>query len=99
MFVGYIDYIIFSILIFLNIKFWRRKFTGALIYVIIAILFGILLPMVSMKLEIIKVKNEYEIVDGFNLLYTLFRFPMYWILGIWQVINLKITKESQQVTG
>ncbi|WP_153244860.1 hypothetical protein [Labilibaculum antarcticum] len=55
--------------------------------------------MISMKIEIVRVSNEFEIVDGFNLLYTYFRFPMYWIVGICQSILINVHDKPKKPAG
>lgn len=82
--IGYFDYIIFGILIFLNYIFWKRKIKLGIGCLITLIVFGLLLPIASMGFEIHRYTKVYKYTDAFELLYTYFRFPMYWMIGILQ---------------
>lgn len=86
MLIGYFDYAIFAILILLNIKLWKRNFVGFLAILIGICLFGLVLPMLSIFIEIYRVESAFEIVDGYQLIYTYFRFPMYWLFGLIQAL-------------
>ena len=80
-----IEYITTIILIVFNLLFWKRNFLKSVkkVWIIVFwfLLFAGILPILSIIIEIIQVNTEYEIVDGFNLLYLYFRFPTYWIIG------------------
>lgn len=99
MFIGYFDYIIFGLLLLFNVLYWKKRLNGKIGCLIIGILFGVAIPFVSMKIELIRVKSEFEMIDGFNLLYTFFRFPMYWIIGILQSILINIHDKQNQSAG
>ncbi|PXY01483.1 hypothetical protein DF185_08340 [Marinifilum breve] len=86
MLIGYFDIIILGLLIVFNILFWKKRINGKIGCLIIGVLFGVAFPYFSMKIELIRAKSEYEMIDGFNLLYTTLRFPMYWLIGILQSI-------------
>jgi len=90
MLIGYFDYLIIGILIFLNIKFWEKNFNfkeGCLISIG---LFGFILPIISIIIELQRVKLNGGWMDGFEVIYTFLRFPTYWIIGFLQLIILKI---------
>ncbi|BAX81826.1 hypothetical protein ALGA_3528 [Labilibaculum antarcticum] len=99
MFIGYFDCIVLGVLGILNAVYWYKRFNRKLGCLIIGLAFGIILPMISMKIEIVRVSNEFEIVDGFNLLYTYFRFPMYWIVGICQSILINVHDKPKKPAG
>ena len=89
MVVGYFDWIIIFVLIFLNIKFRNsdKYIPGCLILPV----FGLVLPILSITIEFqINGPKKGEIFDSFTMLYTYFRFPLYWILCIIQYIILKV---------
>lgn len=88
MFIGYFDYIIFGILVFLNVFFWKKRFKRPIGCLIGFLVFGIVLPIASMAFEIDRYTAEYKYTDAFELLYTYFRFPMYWTIGILQGIRI-----------
>ena len=80
------DCITIFLLVVMNLLFWKHNFLYNVkkVWIIIVpwfLLFAGILPILSIIIEIKMVKNEYEIVDGFNLLYLYFRFPLYWIIG------------------
>lgn len=86
MLIGYFDYAIIIILIFLNIKFWKRDVVGCLAILAGIFLFGLVLPIVSMLVEINRVERTIGIIDSFEVLYTYLRFPTYWIIGTIQAV-------------
>ena len=90
MIIGYFDYLILGILIFLNIKFWKKGFGGKPGCLIGCLLFGFSLPLISQIIEIQRVKMTIGIVDNFEVLYTYLRFPTYWIIGVIQAIFMGI---------
>ena len=94
MIIGYFDLIVIGILFFLNIKFWKNKFDLFDIKVgIVAsiILFGIVLPFCSIIFELELVKSSSgEWMDNFEIMYTIFRFPLYWVIGIIQLMLIRI---------
>jgi|SRR5690606_26871336 len=86
MLIGYFDYIILGVLIILNIKFWNKKFEFKMGCFIGGFLFGFLLPLFSMLIELQIVKSNGGWMDNFEVAYTYLRFPTYWIIGIVQGI-------------
>ena len=99
MILGYFDYIILAILIFLNIKFWKIEFrlkSGCLIGLV---LFGFLLPILSIFIELERVKLNGGWMDSFEVVYTIIRFPTYWIIGIIQLIILGINLKYRKAVN
>ncbi len=78
---GYFDYLITGVLLTLNLIFWNKRIKRKIGCLIGGILFGLALPFISMSLEIERVTAELEVIDNFTLLYTYFKFPIYWIIG------------------
>jgi hypothetical protein len=83
----------FAILIGLNLVFYflikhnyleRNKIHKMMI----AILFIIVVPFLSNMIEIDIVNRTYSMVDGYNLLYTLFKIPVWWLIGLLNIISL-----------
>jgi hypothetical protein len=94
-FIGYFDIFVFILLIIINIIFrkykssdWMYKY-GCWLQIFIIVLFALILPIFSIAVEIKIVNSKYGLVDGFNVLYTYFRFPVYWVIGIIQLIIYK----------
>lgn len=97
MIIGYFDYIVLGVLIILNILFWRKTIKRKIGCLLGGLLFGIALPIVSMSIEIDRVTEEMDIIDNFTLLYTYFKFPIYWVTGALQsgLIEYKNKKASR----
>ena len=87
--IGYFDYIIFTVLIILNIIFWKKDFTSCLTYSIVILLFGIIFPIISSVVDIKIYTSGKKIVDNFELLHNYFKFPLYWGIGLLQSLILK----------
>jgi hypothetical protein len=81
MIVGYFEAIVLVMLVLVNIFFWKKSIKQNVGCLITGLLFGLILPMISQKIEIERVTSEREIWDNYELLYTFLRFPIYWIVG------------------
>ena len=101
MIIGYFDYLVIGILIFLNIKFWKKEISGKTGCLVGGILFGFLIPLISLIIEVQRVKMTIGIMDSFEVLYTYLRFPTYWIIGIIQTViigvKLSLKKDDQEI--
>ena len=87
--IGYFDYLILGILIFLNFKFWKREISegiGCIIIIVVGLLFGFLLPYISSYIEVQKAEISFANFDSADLIYNLFIYPVYWLVGIIQTI-------------
>jgi hypothetical protein len=95
MIIGYFDYIILGMLLFLNIWFWK-EIKGKLFLLAVLVLCGFVLPIISMLIEIGRVDRTTGIIDNFEILYTYLKFPIYWIVGFIQIgiIGLKTIKKT-----
>lgn len=62
--------------------------------IIIRILFIIVIPLVSAKIELSNVYHTFDVVDGFNLLYIYLKFPLWWIIGMLNIylLNKKVKR-------
>ena len=49
----------------------------------------IIIPYISNAIEINNVHKKFEIVDGFNLLYTILKIPIWWTIGIVEYVLFK----------
>lgn len=83
MIIGYFDFIIIGILIFINIKYWKASIDKKVGCILGGLLFGFLLPFISMIIEL-QIVGKW--IDSFEVAYTFLRFPTYWIIGIIQII-------------
>ena len=87
MLIGYFDYVVIGILIFVNIKYWKTNIEKKVGCILGGLMFGFLLPFISMIIEL-QIVDEW--MDSFTVAYTFLRFPTYWIIGIIQVIIIGI---------
>ena len=83
------DFIVIVSLLFLNVLMLKIKLKQNVGCLVVGLIFGIILPLVSIKLEIDRATEKTEILDNFELLYTYLRFPLYWFTGIGQLFLLK----------
>ncbi len=91
---GYFDLALIIVLIFLNYRFSKLSiFNNSLPAAIFFASFGLVLPIISMIVEIQLYSNQGD--DAYNLLYTYFRFPVYWAIGLIQliVIGIRVNKK------
>lgn len=88
MIIGYFDYIVFTFLIALNVLFWRKKIKEKPGCFIGFFVFSVILPLISIKVEINRYTSVYKYTDSFELLYNYLKFPIYWIIGILQGITI-----------
>ncbi|KIC63536.1 hypothetical protein [Chryseobacterium taiwanense] len=88
MFFGTFDYIILGLTFIFNFGVWKYKIIKKrnwILYLITFLLFGCIIPFFSMGFEIQKAIEGQEFVDNFTLLYTYFRFPTWWLIGILEI--------------
>lgn len=83
---GYFDYLILAILIFLNIKFWRSKFEIGIGCILGGLIFGMVLPIISIIIELAIVESSGGWMDSFEVAYVYIKFPIYWTIGLTQAI-------------
>ncbi|WP_111669895.1 hypothetical protein [Algoriphagus litoralis] len=91
---GYFDFLLIGLLIFLNIKFWKKQLDGNIGCFLVFFLFGILIPLVSQIIEVHRISISTGIIDSFEILYTFLRFPIYWLIGILQTILISLKKQE-----
>ncbi|HUH51961.1 MAG TPA: hypothetical protein VLZ11_07665 [Flavobacterium sp.] len=90
MIIGYFDYIVFAILLLLNSIYWRKLVSIKMGCLVGGLMFGLVLPMISMHLEIQRVARTIGIIDNFEVVYTYFKYPIYWFVGMAQLLVLTI---------
>lgn len=82
MILGYFDYVIIAIVIFLSIKYWNNEFNWKKGCFLNFLLFGVVIPFLSINIGVLfEIFNESDsndlILDNGYLI-----FLFYWILGI-----------------
>ncbi len=92
---GYFDYVLLLILIIINGYYWRKlpKINSCFSIIFFLCLFGFILPTISMFVEIRLNSSPGD--DAFNLLYTYFRFPVYWVIGLIQIIVVHFSNKRK----
>ncbi len=86
---GDFDIIIISILIVINIITyckWKNQYIGCIYQIAISIVYFIILPFISQYIEIKHITSVNGLDDDYTLLYTYFRYPLYWSLGLLQLL-------------
>ncbi|MEC5171872.1 hypothetical protein QF024_000583 [Chryseobacterium nepalense] len=92
MFFGPFDCIILIIIVIFNIIVWKYeiiKKRNWVFYLIAFLLFSFIIPVFSIYFEVQRAIKGQPFVDNFTLLYTYFRFPIWWMIGLLEVIWLK----------
>ncbi|PTT71407.1 hypothetical protein [Chryseobacterium sp. HMWF035] len=92
MFFGTFDYIILVLIFLVNIVVWKFKIIRKrnwILYLVAFLFFGFVIPLLSVDFEIEKATKDQPIVDNFTLLYNYFRFPVWWFVGILQLLILR----------
>ena len=79
----YTDFAILFLIFLIQYFLFTRKviYPSKMIKVILALMLFIFIPWISAKKEVMNVHDKYEMVDGFNLVYIYFKFPVWWIIG------------------
>ncbi len=93
LYAGVYDYVVFGLLLVTNIFLWKKKISYKAGCVLGLIVFSFLLPLISMGVEMSVYKSntiEKPFEDSFATFYTFYRFPVYWAIGILQVIILAV---------
>jgi len=89
---GYFDIFTLVVLILLNLMIWKyrpiQKLNWKILTVVVLLLF-IVVPYVSTKIEQYQIHQTKEMIDGFNLLYIFFRYPIWWTIGIIEILTLR----------
>lgn len=89
------DMVIIFLFIAINILTYKRvipKCSSLLLNTIVLILFVVGFPLLSIDIEMSMSlsKQEFKTFDSFNYWYCYFKFPLYWFLGVMQLISYKI---------
>ena len=96
LFFGYYDIALIVLLIIANSILWNKFkiFNSCLPVGLLFILFGFVLPVISMFVTIQLYTRSGD--EAINFLYTYFKFPVYWVLGLIQffIINFRINKSK-----
>lgn len=93
---NYSDFLILIIINFILYLFIKKRIIKwtKINKIIFGFFLFIIIPFLSCEIELNNVHHKFEIVDGFNVLYILFKIPFWWMIEIFMIylINLKTTK-------
>ena len=95
----YYDILFLSVIIIINYFIFTMKMKlNTVSKVFILLLFFIFIPFISSKIELHNVQEKFKIVDGFNLLYLFLKFPIWWTLGVVEILFLSklLKRQSSQ---
>lgn len=80
------DLLLFTLGLYINTKIQLEKITTWISIPVILLLYGLVIPYISIKLQI-----EYHIYfdglvrDGTNFLWLMFKIPLFWVIGLMQI--------------
>jgi hypothetical protein len=98
---GMFDFLTVIVVVVLNIFYFQnKKFDTTLGCGFVFLVFGILLPALSIDIEERRETKDWkegEIHDNFELLYLFLKFPIYWGMGIIQSIIFHYWKNKKGV--
>jgi hypothetical protein len=99
MILGIFDFLVIALIIITNFYLQQTRTEISFNFpwvMLFFMLFSFILPIISSMIEIAIVTKKFDMVDGFNLLYVYFRWPIYWIIGIIEIIMLNIFRKSHE---
>lgn len=91
---GYFDLVTLGLLIFFNSKNYGKVNLNLGCWIGV-ILFGLVLPFISMMIELQLVQSNGGWIDSFEVAYVFLRFPTYWIIGIVQSVFFALTTNKK----
>ena len=64
MIIGYFDYIVFGVFLFLNIRLWKQNYNQKIGCLLGILILGLILPLISMIIEINSVEETIGIMNN-----------------------------------
>lgn len=95
---GFFGFFILIVTMILDFWLYYDKRVKKLNFIILAgwlVSFGFVFPLIAAQIEELSVIAEYETMDSFNKFYLLLYFPIYWCLGIIELIALLLLFRSK----
>ena|GEM_PF-5571463 len=96
---GFFGFFILIITMILDFWLYYDKRVKKLNFIILAgwlVSFGFVFPLIAAQIEELSVIKENEIIDSYEMLYTILYFPIYWGLGIIELIALLLLFRSKK---
>jgi hypothetical protein len=96
-FVSWFDITIFFLLVLVNFFLYKKNMYTKFVITILVVLIVFCSPYFSAKIEVHKIEEYYgaNALDGFNYLYIWLRWPMYFIVFIFQIITIILNKRNK----
>jgi hypothetical protein len=88
----YFDFLLLLIIAIFNLVLWKYhiiKISNWKITFLTLVVLVFLFPWLSTKVEVANVYRKYSMIDGFNLWYILLTWPIWWFIGIMELLFLK----------
>lgn len=92
----WIDGAAFILVLIFGVFLWKDAQRPCMVWLIIVVLLGLVLPSWSVIREIDRVVatwNDSEIHDNYELLYVYFRFPVYWLMAFVPLVGVLVSKK------
>lgn len=93
MFFGVFDCLTLATILIFSFTAWKYKIIikcNWIFYLIAFLLFGVVIPVISIHYEVRTALKDQPFADNFTLLYTFFRFPLWWLIGFLEVLWLRL---------
>lgn len=98
----YYDITFLILVLIINIYIFRSSKNikiNRFMKIAIFLLFFILIPYISNAIETKNIYKKFIIVDSFNLWYLIFKYPVWWSIGILEILFLSKLSEKQSATN
>lgn len=88
--------LIINISLFLVLRNYRFKSKRVLIRLkillsfLLLVLYVFIIPVISMKIEDYNVHKAYQVIDSFNLFYIVLKSPIWWLIGIINILLMYV---------
>ena len=95
----YYDLAFLFIITAINIYIFKKKQNinlNRFVKTTVFVLFFILIPYLSNTIEIRNIYKKFTDIDSFNLWYLIFKYPVWWAIGILEILYLSKLKEKIQ---
>lgn len=73
------------ILVFSILKYHLLKY-NRIFKSVIVLSFAIIIPVISGEIEASNVHRKFDFVEGFNLVYIFLKYPVWWVIGILNIM-------------
>ncbi|KFE98397.1 hypothetical protein IX39_13215 [Chryseobacterium formosense] len=98
----YYDIAFLILIVIINIYIFRNRKSikiNHLTKISTFLLFFILIPYLSNTIETRNIYKKFTIVDGFNLWYLIFKYPVWWSIGVLEILFLSNLQEKKSTNS